>query len=274
MSDFLRSMTVASRIRAEGVREKRGETELISRAKTAPPPLGLELSSEGFDLIAEAKLASPSEGRLAADGEDEKTVVGLARELQEAGAASLSVLTEPGRFAGDIAHLESVAAVARVPVMRKDFLVDPIQVLEARAAGASGVLLIARIVEPRLLVEMTDLALDLGMFALVELFGEADLEPASHVFDRSVLLGVNARDLTTLQVDRKRHSLMAGLLPGHLALVAESGILEADDARRVAGLGYRLALVGTSLVSSSSPRDLAAEMIEAGRAAVGVRGAR
>lgn len=273
MSDFLTAMAATSRLRAEAVRERLGETELTSRASAARPPVALELSGDGFDLIAEAKLASPSEGRLAAHGEDVRTVVGLATELEEAGAAALSVLTEPARFAGDITHLESVAAAARIPVMRKDFLVDPIQVLEARAAGASGVLLIARVVEPPLLVEMTDLALGLGMFALVELFDEADLEPASPVFDREVLVGVNARDLTTLEVARERHRLMAGMLPGHLALVAESGILGADDAARVAGLGYRLALVGTSLVASSNPRKLAAEMIAAGREAMGVRGA-
>lgn len=271
MSDFLTAMAATSRLRAEGMREGLGETELASRASSAPPAAGLELSGEGFDLIAETKLASPSEGRLTEAGDDARTVAGLASEFEEAGAAALSVLTEPARFAGDITHLESVAAVARIPVMRKDFLVDPIQVLEARAAGASGVLLIARIVEPRLLRGMTDLALGLGMFVLVELFDEADVEPASHVFDREVLVGVNARDLTTLEVDRERHRLMAGMLPRHLALVAESGILNADDAVRVAALGYRLALVGTSLVSSSNPRKLAAEMIVAGREAVSVK---
>jgi indole-3-glycerol phosphate synthase len=272
MSDFLTAMAAASRLRAEAVRREPGEAELTSRASSGRPALGLEVADEGFDLIAEAKLASPSEGRLTADGDDARTVLDLSTDLEGAGAAALSVLTEPARFAGDIAHLETVAGVARIPVMRKDFLVDPIQVLEARAAGASGVLLIARIVDPALLVEMTDLAIELGMFALVELFDEADIRPASRVFDREILVGVNARDLTSLQVDRQRHGVMAGTLPGHLPLVAESGIFDAEDARRVAALGYRLALVGTSLVSSPDPGELASEMIAAGRSAVGVRG--
>lgn len=274
MSDFLTAMASASRLRAEGVREGLGETELSSRASSARPPVALSLSEEGFDLIAEAKLASPSEGRLAAGENDVETVLDLASLLEGAGSAALSVLTEPSRFAGDIGHLERIAARAGIPVMRKDFLVDPIQVLEARAVGASGILLIARIFEPRLLLEMTDLVLDLGMFALVEVFDESDLETASEVFDREILVGVNARDLTTLGVDQERHSRMAEMLPGHLPLVAESGILGADDARRVADLGYRLGLVGTGLVSSSHPKELASEMIEAGRRAAGVKGAR
>lgn len=273
MSDFLTAMASASRLRAEGVRDGLGETELASRASSAPPPVNLELSEEGFDLIAEAKLASPSEGRLAMSGDDGEAVVRLASQLEEAGPAALSVLTEPARFAGDLAHLESVAAKARIPVMRKDFLVDPIQVLEARAVGASGVLLIARIVEPDQLVELADLVLELGMFALVELFDETDLDTASQVFDRKILVGVNARDLTTLHVDGGRHSRFVEMLPGHLPLVAESGILDSADARKVAALGYRLALVGTSLVSSPDPAGLAADMIRAGRSAVGVKGA-
>ncbi len=266
MSDFLASMAASSRIRAQEVRESPGEAELTSRVSSARPAIQLELSDDGFDLIAEPKLSSPSEGRLSTQGDDGGTVVRLASEFEDAGAAALSVLTEPSRFAGDFAHLPSVAAVAGIPVMRKDFLVDPIQVLEARAAGASGVLLIARMVGSGLLVEMTDLALDLGMFVLVELFDEADLDAASHVFDREVLVGVNARDLSTLQVDSDRHSRMAGLLPANLTLVAESGIFDADDAGRVAGLGYRLGLVGTSLVSTPHPGELAAAMIVAGRA--------
>lgn len=272
MSDFLEVMASASRLRAKRVREGPGERGLSSGVSSARPAVGLDLSDAGFDLIAETKLASPSVGRLAAEGDDEERVIRLASELEDAGAAALSVLTEPTRFEGEMAHVELVVSAVEIPVMRKDFLVDPIQVLEARAAGASGVLLIARIVDPGLLVEMTDLALDLGMFAVVEIFDESDLDTASSVFDRDVLIGVNARDLATLQVDRGRHRRMARLLPADLTLVAESGILDADDAGRVAALGYCLALVGTSLVSSSSPGELAARMIMAGRAEAGVRG--
>ena len=266
MSDFLAAMAAASRLRAEGVRTGPGATELPSRASSAGPPKPLQLSDAGFDLIAEAKLASPSEGRLAGPG-DNAEVQRLALALTSSGPAALSILTEPSRFDGHIDHLESVAGKVDVPVMRKDFLVDPIQVFEARAAGGSGVLLVARILTESMLVEMADLALDLGMFVLVELFDETDLDIASSVFDRPVLVGVNARDLSTLEVHPERHDRMVGELPPHLPLVAESGILVPDDARRVSDLGYSLALVGTALVSNDEPARLATEMLRAGRAA-------
>lgn len=267
MSDFLAAMAAASRSRAESVRKGPGAARLPSRASSAGPAVPLHLSSAGFDLIAEAKLASPSLGRLAKPADDLTVVVELASDLASSGPAALSVLTEPSRFAGHLDHLELVAARLDLPVMRKDFLVDPVQVFEARAVGASGVLLVARILTPRLLLEMTDLALDLGMFVLVELFDKEDLEVASAVFDRDVLIGVNARDLSTLQVDRARHEQMIGELPIQLPLVAESGIAVPEDAHRVASLGYRLALIGTSLVLSDDPVRLAGEMLRAGRTA-------
>lgn len=266
MSDFLAAMAAASRLRAEGVRTGPGAAELPSRASSAGPPRPLRLSDAGFDLIAEAKLASPSEGRLAGPGDDAE-VVRLASALAASGPAALSILTEPSRFDGHLDHLERVAGMVDVPAMRKDFLVDPIQVFEARAAGGSGVLLVARILTERMLVEMADLALDLGMFVLVELFDETDLDIASPVFDRAVLVGVNARDLSTLEVHPERHARMVGELPAHLPLVAESGISVPDDARRVSDLGYSLALVGTALVSNDEPAVLATEMLRAGRAA-------
>lgn len=267
MSDFLTAMAATSRLRVEELRRGPDAAELPSRASSAGPGAPLILSGDGFDLIAEPKLASPSEGRLAGSYDDLEVVVELSSALASSGAAALSVLTEPSRFAGHMDHLEHVADRVDVPVMRKDFLVDPIQVFEARAGGGSGVLLIARILTKRLLLEMTDLARDLGMFVLVELFDERDLGVASVVFDRDVLVGVNARDLSTLHVDRERHERLIGELPPHLPLVAESGIVVADDARRVADLGYRLALVGTALVSNDDPGRLAREILRAGRAA-------
>lgn len=270
MSDFLAGMAASSRIRAERVRAAHGASGLSERVASAPPVLPLNLSGEGFDLIAEAKLASPSDGRLVAAGPAPSAVVNLAVGLVEAGAAAISVLTEPTRFDGDVRHLESVASKVGVPVMRKDFLVDTIQVVEARAAGASGVLLIARMVGGELLEEMVDVALGLEMFVLVELFEEPDLEVASVVFDRDVLVGVNARDLATLEVDPGRHRAFAPLLPSDLPSVAESGVQTAQDAADLAGLGYRLALVGTSLVVSPDPPELASELIRAGREAATV----
>jgi indole-3-glycerol phosphate synthase len=262
MADFLSSMASSSLLRAKAVEATVGERGLLSQVASAQPAQQLALDRKGFDLIAETKLASPSEGRIAMDGEQ---VVGLAKEMADSGASAISVLTEPDSFDGDIAHLEAVASSVNVPVMRKDFLVEPIQILEARAHGASGVLLIARITGRSKLIEMTDLALDLGMFVLVEIFEKPELDVAAAVFDRPILVGVNARDLSTLKVMPSRHAELIASLPSHLPAVAESGIRTPQDAEAVAGLGYKLALVGSSLVGSGRPAELTREMIEAGR---------
>jgi indole-3-glycerol phosphate synthase len=217
-------------------------------------------------VIAEAKLASPSEGRLAEGGAAK--VVELARLYEAAGAVAISVLTEETRFAGALRHLEAASASVDLPVMRKDFLVDPIQVLEARAAGASGVLLIARLLPDRLLDEMTDLTLSLGMFALIEVFDRSDLETAAGVFDRDVLVGVNSRDLASLEVDAARFAALAPHLPDQVTAVAESGLIDPEDFAAVAGLGYRLALVGSSLVREPDPARRLSEILEAGRAQI------
>jgi indole-3-glycerol phosphate synthase len=149
--------------------------------------------------------------------------------------------------------------------MRKDFLVDPIQIVEARAAGASGVLLIARMLPGELLVEMTDQTLDLGMFVLVEVFDRSDLETAVVVFDRDVLVGVNCRDLGSLDVDPARFASLAPHLPDHLPAVAESGIDGPEDIAAVVRSRYRLALVGASLVSSADPGGSLRAMLAEGR---------
>ncbi len=268
MPDFLTAMAESSSLRARATKARSSVTGLTTRALSARPTYQLELSDTGFDLIAEAKLASPATGTLIAGGDPQDRVVGLASLYQDAGAAAVSVITEPSKFDGHLDHLEAAANVVDVPVMRKDFLVDPVQVVEARAAGASGVLIIARMVNTAALVEMTDAALGFGMFVLVELFEEADLDSASVVLDSdNVLVGVNTRDLTTLEVDSERMAKFAPLLPDHLPRVAESGVLSAEDAVSVATLGYRLALVGTGLVTTDAPGESTRRLISAGRTA-------
>jgi indole-3-glycerol phosphate synthase len=233
--------------------------------------LPLDLPDAGFDLIAETKLASPADGTLVTTDDPQRRVAELASLYEDAGAAAVSVLTEPSRFGGHLDYLEAATAAVQVPVMRKDFLVDPIQVVEARAAGASGVLLIARLTDTASLVEMTDTALGFGMFVLVELFGETDLERASVVFDRDILVGVNTRDLTTLVVHPERLATLAPLLPGHLPAVAESGVKSLEDAESVAALGYRMALVGTGLVTTDAPGEAARRLITVGRLSASVK---
>lgn len=266
---FLEAMARASRARAErlALHASRARLEALARAAPAAPPL--TLSSSGFDLLAEIKFASPSAGALApASGSAE--AARRARSYAGAGAAGISVLTEPTRFAGALEHLRRAARAADVPVMRKDFLVDPLQVLEARAGGAGGVLLIVRILRDAELTRLREEALALGLFVLLEAFDERDLERAARQADAHggaspCLVGVNARDLVSLAVDRERLLALAPRLPRAFPCVAESGIETPADARAAAEAGYALALVGSALMRAADPGAHARALLAAGR---------
>ncbi len=267
MSDFLQTMAALSAERATGVEPR------FSSADFDRPAVPLSL--DGFGVIAEIKDRSPAEGDLSGPGSDRRE---QARRYASGGAAAISVLTEPSRFAGDLAHLQEVAAaVPGTPVMRKDFLVEPVQVSEARKAGASGVLLIATMLSDAKLGEMLDTARELGMFVLLEAFDKGDLARATRLLDNEtnreqaasgqLLVGVNTRNLRTLAVDSERLEKLAPLLPDAIC-VAESGLHTPDDAARAAHWGYRAALVGTALMRSDDPAALVAAMREAGSAEV------
>lgn len=265
MSDFLQQMATSSAERASNVAP--------CTESALDRPL-VRLNADAFDLIAEIKSRSPAEGELSGKAFDRSL---QARRYAAGGAAAISVLTEPSRFDGSLDHLqEVVAAVPDTPVMRKDFLVDVVQVAEARAAGASGVLLIVAMQDDRQLRAMLDCAAELGMFVLLESFDSDDLRrthslltsaDGDRVDDGQLLFGVNTRNLRTLAVDPERLQRLAPELPRGRA-VAESGIHTADDATRVARLGYSMALVGTALMKSDDPAALVAGMKEAG--AIGV----
>lgn len=263
MSDFLEQMALTSAARAA--------------AASMPKPSELDrplyrLAHDRFGVIAEIKARSPAEGQLAAAGADR---VARARQYASASAAAISVLTEPSRFDGELAHLgEVAAAVPGTPVMRKDFLVDTVQVVEARAAGASGVLLIVAMLDDHALRAMLDCAAEHGLFVLLEAFDEADTERMGRILGASdvdraaagdLLFGVNTRNLRTLQVDTERLARLAPQLPAGTA-VAESGIRTAADAADAARLGYSMALVGTALMRSDDPAALLGAMIAAGSA--------
>ncbi|HJP37615.1 MAG: indole-3-glycerol-phosphate synthase [Gammaproteobacteria bacterium] len=272
--DFLQGMALAS---AERLSEARATADLITLERRAaehkaPPPL--RLSATGFDLIAELKKRSPAAGQLATTAVSPAAQAG---KYVAAGAAAISVLTEPQRFSGSLEDLQQVVAgTESIPVMRKDFLVDPYQIVEARAAGAGGVLLIAAILEPSLLRDMLQTAFELGMFVLVEAFDEADLLRCVPVMaDRlpainndgscRMLLGVNCRNLRTLAVEFTRFMALAGQLPDTIPWVAESGVDTPYKAGQVASAGYRLALVGTALMRSDGPQHAAQALLQAGR---------
>jgi len=267
MSDFLQSMAAGSAERAAAAPSN------FSSADFDKPLVPLALGD--FDVIAEIKDRSPAEGALRTKTQSRAK---QAASYAAGGAAAISVLTEPSRFDGDLAHLEEVvAAVPGTPVMRKDFLVEPVQVHEARKAGASGVLLIAALLSNSKLREMLDVAWQHGMFVLLESFDEDDLDRSSKLMENAddcehaesgqLLFGVNTRNLRTLEVDNDRLRKLAALLP-NARCVAESGLRVADDAATVAGYGYRLALVGTALMRSDDPAALVAAMRDAGSARV------
>jgi indole-3-glycerol phosphate synthase len=268
---FLSDMADGSRTRLEAARRRTPEAELLARVRSLPPAPRLTQHAQRFDLIAELKLRSPAAGALANRDYDDpaQRVTTYAR----AGAAAVSVLTEPSRFDGSLEHLALAAkalASSGVPAMRKDFLVEPYQVLEARAAGAGGVLVILRMLPREGIDALIATALDAGMFALLEAFDERDLELAADVVgsrgeNACLLVGVNCRDLTTLQVVPERLIELAKHLPSGVARVAESGVATADDARRVAAAGYDYALVGSALMTAADPAAAARELLAAGR---------
>jgi indole-3-glycerol phosphate synthase len=177
-------------------------------------------------------------------------------------------LTEPSRFDGELAHLEAAARALSpmsVPAMRKDFLVDPYQVIEARAAGAGGVLVIIRMLSREAAKALLDCARSLGLFVLLEAFDAADIDAMHDLVCPGVLAGLNCRDLTTLQIVPKRLIELANLLPSSVPRVAESGVATPEDAARVASVGYEFALVGSALMQGDDPRALASAMLDAGR---------
>jgi len=267
MSDFLKEMARSSAARADAAHRPFTDDELDR------PSHPLRLT--GFDLIAEIKNRSPAEGDLSgrAGSRAER-----ARIYASGGAAAISVLTEPDRFDGALSHLaEVVDAVGRVPVMRKDFIVDAVQILEAKAAGASGILLIAAMQDERELASLLDCAFAHELFVLLESFDEDDLSKSAALLDKPLyrdqaeasrlLVGINTRNLRTLEVDASRLATLARSLPAGVTAVAESGLVVPDDARAAALSGYGMALVGTALMRSADPAELIADMLAAGRSA-------
>jgi indole-3-glycerol phosphate synthase len=272
MSGFLGEMARLSALRVRQAVELEPLSALERRARQAPESAALRLSARGFDVIAELKFRSPAAGPLRSQSENWLERVAA---YAHGGAAAVSVLTEPSRFDGSLAHLRRACEVLRpldVPAMRKDFLVDPYQVLEARAAGAGGVLLILRMLSHGQISELLDAAAEHRMFVLLEAFGLEDLATARDLLVRrargtpqNVLIGVNSRDLQTLDVVPERFEILAPQLPAGWPAVAESGVASGADAARMQRLGYRLALIGTALMTRDDPKELLREILAAAR---------
>ena len=227
------------------------------RALDARPALDAEaaLRMPGLALIAEVKRSSPSKGALATIADP----ASLAVEYEAGGATAVSVLTERRRFGGSLDDLDAVRAAVRIPVLRKDFIVADYQVLEARAHGADIVLLIVAALPQTDLVRLHGLVRELGMTPLVEVHDEDETRRA--VDAGAAVVGVNARNLKTLDVDPDTFSRLAPLVPDTCVRVAESGIAGPADAARYAAEGADAVLVGEALVRGADPRHAAHEIV-------------
>lgn len=234
--------------------------EIKQRAKDAPPPLDVmaALREPGIAVIAEVKRASPSRGQLAAISDPAK----LARAYEDGGARVISVLTEQRRFHGSLADLDAVRAAVSVPVLRKDFIIRPYQIHEARAHGADVILLIVAALEQNVLASLLDRTESLGMTALVEVHTEEEADRALEA--GASVIGVNARNLKTLEVDRDTFARIAPGLPTEVIRVAESGVRGTADLLAYAGAGADAVLVGEGLVTSGDPRAAVRELVTAG----------
>lgn len=248
MTTYLTAILEHHRARAGA--DDRELDDLLAASRNLGParPFATALTATtGLAVIAEVKRRSPSKGDLNATLDP----AGLARQYEVGGASCVSVLTDEDHFGGSPADLVAARAAVGLPVLRKDFTVDARDVADARLMGADCVLLIVAALDELELVEYLDVAHTVGLDALVEVHDEPELELALQA--GATLIGVNQRDLTTFEVDPERAERVGAAIPEDVVKVAESGIRDAADGRRLADVGYDAVLVGETLVTSADP---------------------
>jgi indole-3-glycerol phosphate synthase len=234
--------------------------QLKEMARRAPSPRDAmaALKAEGVSVIAEVKRASPSRGKLAAIADP----AALAADYEAGGAKIISVLTEPRWFGGTLDDLDAVRRAVQVPVLRKDFVISSYQLWEARAHGADVALLMVAVLEQSALVSLVERAVSIGLLPLVEVHTEPELDRALDA--GATVIGVNARNLATLKVDRGIFGALAGQIPEGVIKIAESGVRGPRDLLAYAASGADAVLVGESLVSEKDPRLAVADLVTAG----------
>ncbi|HTD69073.1 MAG TPA: indole-3-glycerol phosphate synthase TrpC [Gemmatimonadales bacterium] len=243
----LDAILTATRDRVASLRPQARELERRAAAAPAPRPFARALGGREVGVIAEVKRRSPSAGAIREDLDP----VAHARAYTQGGAVAISVLTDELHFGGSLDDLARVASAVPVPVLRKDFILDELQLYEARAAGASAVLLIVRALTSDGLRALARAARDQGLGVLVEVHSAGELELALGVDPTAV--GVNSRDLATFAVDLGRAERLVALVPGGVPVIAESGIATRADVERMAAAGADLVLVGTSVARTAEP---------------------
>ena len=257
--NLLAAIVAATRARVAAAQARVPLSELERAPARASRGFSASLRAGGLRVIAECKRRSPSRGILRRAYDP----VSIARGYARAGAAAISVLTEPTFFDGSLQHLAEVSAAVDVPVLRKDFVVDPYQLFEARAAGADAVLLIVAALDDGALAGLAGLARQLGLDTLVEVHDEAELDRA--VASGADVIGVNNRNLQTLAVDVGASFRLAGRMPGHVVAVAESGLRSAEDLQRLETAGYRAFLIGERLMTDADPGAALARLLRDAR---------
>ena len=258
-ADLLETIVAATRRIVEVRQRDEPIAALAERAGAQPPRKGrfeAALSrGDGYNIIAECKRRSPSRGVLRADYDP----VAIASGYAAAGAAAISVLTEPTFFDGSLEHLTAVRAAVDVPLLRKDFVVSEYQLLEAKAAGADAVLLIVAALRPAELKVLHDHARRHGLDVLVEAHDAKELAIAIDAGAR--IIGVNNRNLRTLQVDVRASETLIGRMPAEVIAVSESGLTTAADLARLKALGYRAFLIGERFMTAADPGAALAELL-------------
>lgn len=267
-ADLLETIVAATRRSVEVRAEREPLLMLEQRAADVSVRSGVFrdalIHQDRVNVIAECKRRSPSRGVLRGDYDP----AAVAREYEIAGAAALSVLTEPTFFDGALEHLTAVRAATTLPVLRKDFIVDPYQIFEARAIGADAILLIVSALKPSELRRLHVIARDMGLDVLVEVHDPAELETALKV--GATIVGVNNRNLRTLEVDTDTSQHMIERIPSGIVAVAESGLRSGDDVIALRQAGYSAFLIGEYLISQPSPGAALAEILSSAQAAMSV----
>jgi len=223
----------------------------------APLPFQRAICASGLSFICEVKKASPSKGVIAQDF----PWLEIAKDYEEAGACAISVLTEPEFFWGSDLYLREISAAVNIPTLRKDFIIDPYQLYEAKLWGAKAVLLICALLEPEILSSFIALSDELALDCLVEIHSESEGEEALKAGSR--IIGINNRDLTTFNVDTGLASRLRKSIPSGILTVAESGIKSADDVRKLKETGVDAVLIGETLMRCDDRKKLLGELISA-----------
>ena len=260
MYDFLASMAISSRLRVD-VSSKKMPIEIIADLCLKKTPLPFKLKNN-FSIIAEIKKRSPADGLLTNDSFSLNVQV---KKYIDSEVSAISVLTEPDAFLGSVSDLQTVSSLAHkdnIPTLRKDFIVDSYQLYEARYFGASGALLIVKMLEDDLLISLIRVAQELSLFLLIECFDLDDIKRLNNVLANTavransppLLLGINCRDLKTLNVNKSQFEKMSPHLISGYPWVAESGISEPFELKAIIEYGYHGALIGSALMKSSDPK--------------------